>query len=108
MGRAEAERLERQLVLDYREAELSFEDRALCDFAVKLTLTPGEMKPSDIDALREHGFDDEAITIATQVVSYFNYINRIADALGVDNEPWMTMSRDEWLSKKGRDFASVL
>jgi len=108
MDKDEADRLERQLVLDYRGAVLSFEDRALCDFAVKLTLTPGEMKAGDLDVLREHGFDDEAITIAVQVVGYFNYINRVAEALGVDDEPWMTMTREEWLAKKGRDYSSVL
>lgn len=66
------------------------------------------MKPRDLDRLREHGFDDEAITIATQVVAYFNYINRIADALGVDDESWMTMTREEWLASKGKDYTSVL
>ena len=108
MDQREADRLERQLTFDYREADLSFEDRALCDFAVKLTLIPGEMKAGDLDQLREHGFGDEAITIATQVISYFNYINRVADALGVDSESWMTMTREEWLAKKGLDYTSVI
>lgn len=47
------------------------------------------MARSDVDALRAHGFDDRAIHDATQVVAYFNYINRIADALDVDLEPEM-------------------
>lgn len=63
------------------------------------------MGQGDIDALRAHGFDDAQITIAVQVISYFNYINRIADALGVDPEPWMTMSREDWLARKARDWA---
>jgi len=50
------------------------------------------MTEADVQALRGHGFDDRAIHDATQVISYFNYINRIADALGVGNEdfirPW--------------------
>lgn len=50
------------------------------------------MSPRDLDALREQGFDDRAIHDAVQVVAYFNYITRIADALGVDDEefiePW--------------------
>lgn len=50
------------------------------------------MSPADLDALRAHGFDDTAIHDATQVIGYFNYINRIADALGVEPEdfiqPW--------------------
>ena len=50
------------------------------------------MTPADLDRLRAHGFDDTAIHDATQVVAYFNYITRIADALGVEPEdfisPW--------------------
>ena len=50
------------------------------------------MSPADLDTLRDHGFDDRAIHDATQVISYFNYINRVADALGVEPEefirPW--------------------
>jgi len=64
------------------------------------------MTPADLDVLRAHAFDDEAITIATQVVGYFNYINRVADALGVDDEDWFDVSREEWLARKGRDYGS--
>lgn len=76
----------------------------MCDFAVKLTLRPGEMKESNIATLREHGFDDDQITIATQVIGYFNYINRIADGLGVDPEDWMTLPRDKWLADKASNY----
>ena len=51
------------------------------------------MQPSDLDVLRGHGFDDQAITDAVQVIGYFNYINRVADALGVDLEPGMPPTR---------------
>ena len=44
------------------------------------------MTPGDLDELRDIGFDDTAIHDATQVIGYFNYINRVADALGVDPE----------------------
>lgn len=45
----------------------------------------------EIDALREHGLDDAAIHDAVQVVAYFNYINRVADAVGIEDEPeWPT------------------
>ena len=74
---------------DYRTADLSAPDRALCDFAVKLTKTPGEMTQADVDPLREHGFDDRAIHDAVQVIAYFNYINRIGDGLDVDLEHGM-------------------
>jgi len=58
------------------------------------------MSRANVDTLREQGFSDHQITIATQVISYFNYINRIADGLGVDPEDWMTMSMDQWIEKK--------
>lgn len=74
---------------DWREAELRPADEALCAFAEKLTLSPSKMQPADLDALRAVGFDDRGIHDATQVIAYFNYINRIADALGTDLEPEM-------------------
>ena len=58
------------------------------------------MSQENVDSLRKHGFSDRQITVATQVISYFNYINRIADGLGVDLEDWMTMSSDQWLVEK--------
>ena len=65
---------------------LSPADRALCDYAVKLTLAPGEAGEPDLERLQEEGFSEEALTIAVQVIGYFNYINRVADGLGVDPE----------------------
>lgn len=77
---------------DWRDAGLGEADQALCRFAVKLTASQREMGPGDIEELRSHGFDDRAIHDATQVVGYFNYITRVADALGVEPEdhirPW--------------------
>jgi len=89
-----------ELIFDYRRANLSPADRALCDYAVKLTLTPGQVGSADLDLLREFGFDDEALTILAQVIGYFNYINRVADSLGVDPEEWMDMPEDEWKKHK--------
>lgn len=79
----------RALAGDWRSANLAPADRALCAFAEKLTRTPTSMHETDITALREHGFDDAAIHDAIQVVSYFNYINRVADAIDVELEPEM-------------------
>jgi len=77
---------------DWRSAPLSVADRALSEFASKLTLRQHEMQPADLDALRHKGFDDRAIHDAVQVIAYFNYITRVADALGVEREdffqPW--------------------
>ena len=77
---------------DWRSAPLSVADRALCEFASKLTLRQHMMTPADLEGLRQHGFDDRAIHDAVQVIGYFNYITRVADALGVEREdfiqPW--------------------
>ena len=77
---------------DWRTAPLSAGDRALCEFAAKLTTDQQRMTPADLDRLRAQGFDDRAIHDAVQVIAYFNYITRVADALGVEREdfiePW--------------------
>jgi uncharacterized peroxidase-related enzyme len=59
---------------------------ALCGYARKLTLGPAAMRESDLEPLRALGLDDRAIVDANQVVAYFNYVNRIAEGLGVDLE----------------------
>ncbi|MGB1288075.1 MAG: hypothetical protein ACPG7F_16175 [Aggregatilineales bacterium] len=80
------------IVHDWRIASLSDVDSALCAYAEKLTLHPTQMTEADVITLRDTGLDDRAIHDATQVISYFNYINRVADALGVEPEtfirPW--------------------
>jgi uncharacterized peroxidase-related enzyme len=72
---------------DYRGAALEPRVRALCDFAVQLTRTPGSIRDDDVERLRTHSWDDEAIHDAIQVIAYFNYINRVADAVGIEDEP---------------------
>lgn len=61
----------------------------LCAFAEKLTRTPSAMSADDVQRLRAVGLDDRAVHDATAVVAYFNYINRVADALDVELEPEM-------------------
>ncbi len=77
------------MLSDWRTAGLGSEDEALCRFAEKLTATPGAVREEDVAALRAAGFDDVALHDAIQVVSYFNYVNRVADAVHVDLEPEM-------------------
>jgi len=72
---------------DYTRAELAPADRAMLDFAVRLTRTPSAMSDADVAALRAHGFDDVAIHDIVQVTALFNYFDRLADGLGVDPEP---------------------
>lgn len=74
---------------DWRAAPLAPADRSLCSYAEKLTLEPTAMGEADVAALRAAGLSDPAIHDATQVVGYFNYINRIADALGVEPETFV-------------------
>ena len=74
------------IAADWRQAALSPANRALCAFAEKLSLDPRESTVEDIERLREHGFDDRSIHDAVQIIGFFNYINRVADALGVEPE----------------------
>lgn len=68
---------------DYTKSALSKRERAMLDYVAKLTRTPWLMQEEDIDILRENGFDDTAILQVNLIASYFNYINRVADGLGV-------------------------
>ncbi len=79
----------RQFKSGWRSAPLQPADAALLGYAEKLTRAPASATAEDLDALRAHGFDDTQIHDAVQVISYFNYINRIADGLGVDLESSM-------------------
>ena len=94
---AEADAFVHAIARDWRTAPLTPVDRALCAFAAKLTHHPHDMTPADLDALRAHGLDDRALHDAVQVIAYFNYITRVADALGVEPEdfiqPWGTPAR---------------
>jgi diamine N-acetyltransferase len=94
--RAEVGEAANAIIEDWRTARLSPPDRALCEFAEKLTASPARMGAGDVEALRAAGFSDVAIHDATQVVSYFNYINRIADALGTDLEEGMPPRPRSW------------
>ena len=63
----------------------------MLDFAVKLTTHPARVREEDVRVLRDHGFDDTAISDIVQTTALFNYYVRLADGLGVDPEPdWKT------------------
>jgi uncharacterized peroxidase-related enzyme len=72
---------------DYRKANLSPRERALCDFAVKLTTLAAEVDEADIEALRAEGLTDTDVSDAIQVIAYFNYVTRVADGVGIEDEP---------------------
>ncbi len=75
-----------QLKLDYKKADLTTAQRAMLDYSVKLTESPGKMSEDDLAPLREAGFDDRAILDINQIVGYFAFANRLADGLGVELE----------------------
>jgi uncharacterized peroxidase-related enzyme len=86
----------RHLIEDYRQADLTPRERALCDYAVRLTEDPGTIGAAELEPLRAHGLTDTDIHDAVQVISYFNYINRVADGLGTDLEPDMPSRPADW------------
>ena len=71
------------LQTDYRSAAVTEQDRAMLDYVVKLTKDATKVSPDDHAKLRAAGFDDRGILQITLIASWFNYINRVADALGV-------------------------
>lgn len=60
----------------------------MLEYVQKLTLTPGAMNRSDVEALRDVGFGDPDILAIAEVTGYYAYVNRIADGLGVEVEDW--------------------
>jgi uncharacterized peroxidase-related enzyme len=68
---------------NYRAAGITPRQRAMLDYAVKLTRSSAELSEDDLGALREHGFGDADIFDITQVAAFFNYSNRVASALGM-------------------------
>jgi uncharacterized peroxidase-related enzyme len=68
---------------DYRTAPISEQDRRMLDYVVELTKDATRITPDDHVKLQAVGFDDRAILQITLIASWFNYVNRVADALGV-------------------------
>lgn len=82
--------LDRELVAalenDYTTAPLTNQERVMVDYVVTLTKDATRVRKDDHDRLRAVGFDDRAILQITLIASWFNYINRVADSLGVGRE----------------------
>ena len=81
---------------DWRRAVTDRPTVALLEYTEKLTSDPSSVTGDDVDRLRAAGWDDRGITDAAQVIAYFNYINRLAEGLGVDPE--------EWIDEVGREI----
>jgi uncharacterized peroxidase-related enzyme len=71
---------------DYVSAPISAQDRVMLDYVIKLTKDATKVWKDDIEGMRKAGFDDRGILQITLIASWFNYINRVADALGVGRE----------------------
>lgn len=71
---------------DYTTAPISAQDRVMLDYVVQVTRDATRIGPAHHEGLRAAGFDDRAILQITLIASWFNYINRVADALGVGME----------------------
>ena len=77
------ESLSKAIKQDYKTADLNEQDRAMLDYVAKLTLSPATVQRQDVEKLRQAGFDDTGILQINLIASWFNYINRVADGLGV-------------------------
>ena len=71
---------------DYRAAPIAEQDRVMLDYVVKLTKDATQCSPKDHEKLRAVGFDDKGILQITLIAAWFNYINKVADALGVGRD----------------------
>ena len=82
--------LDRELVAaledDYRNAPISEQEKVMLDYVVQITRDATRISPADHERLRAAGFDDKGILQITLIASWFNYINRVADALGVGRD----------------------
>ena len=80
------EELVKALREDYRIAPISEQDKVMLDYVAQLTRDATRVSRQDHERLRAVGFDDRAILQITLIASWFNYINRVADALGVGRD----------------------
>jgi uncharacterized peroxidase-related enzyme len=71
---------------DYRSAPITEQEGVMLDYVVKVTKDATRVSPADHEALKAVGFDDKGILQITLITAWFNYINRVADALGVGRD----------------------
>ena len=71
---------------DYTTAPITPQERVMVDYVVKVTKDATKVWKDDMDRLRAVGFDDRGILQITLIAAWFNYINRVADSLGVGRE----------------------
>ena len=82
-----------EIAEDWTTSSISPVQMAMCEFANKLTENPNKVNEKDIELLRSYDLSDKDISQIVQIIAYFNYINRVADGLGLEPE--------EFIDKKG-------
>ena len=87
-----------QLLADHTQADLSQADHVMLDYAVKVTLDPAALTEQDLQGLRDAGFADEQIVSIVLVTCLFNFMNRIANSLGVAVPAPFARSVETWLT----------
>ncbi len=102
------EQLASALLADYSQAGLGEEDQAMLAFAVKLTLEPAAMHRDDVEGLRDAGFDDQKILAIVLLTGLVNFMNRLAQGLGVDVPPAYLRGVLRWLASPALDQAWLL
>lgn len=90
--RPDADSLIEGLKRDHTTLDLTSRERALLDYAARLTRTPWDMERSHLEAMRQAGLSDRDILDANLTVAYFAYVNRLAQGLGVEVEPYIGAS----------------
>ena len=82
-----------EIAEDWTKSSISPIQMAMCEFAKKLTENPSKVNEKDIELLKSYDLSDKDISQIVQIIAYFNYINRVADGLGLEPE--------EFIDKKG-------
>ena len=73
----------RRIAINYRTVTLSVQERAMADFAVKITERPRELEPADLDKLREAGLSDAKVFYVIEIAAMYNLTNRLTAAYGM-------------------------
>lgn len=81
--------LVKHLKTDPANAPLEPQDKAMIDFALKLTREPAKVKREDIEFLQQYGFSEEQVVDIVLIICTFNFMDRLADGLGVELDPQM-------------------
>lgn len=88
-----------QLTTDFRTADIDDAMKVILEFAVKVTTAASSVTPADLAHLRTYGLTDEALFAIVEVVGFFNYVNRVADAFGVELDDFSEQPEDGKLAR---------